>query len=185
MAHLTASVEYGVHCLLWLAVAGDAPRSGPDLAAFEGVSPHFMAKVLMKLQKGGIVRSVGGVKGGYVLARPPEAITLLEVVDAIEGRKPLFECQEIRQGCVLFEGSPPDWVTGSVCSIHVAMLRAEKAMRESLRAETIADIAQAVQRKAPAPVTPPVRQWFDDRAAARLPGAARRKRNNTMEAGRD
>ncbi len=62
---------------------------------FQGISPSFVAKIFPKLEKAGIVRSSEGVRGGYLLARAPEEISVLEVVDAIEGRKPLFDCQEI------------------------------------------------------------------------------------------
>jgi Rrf2 family protein len=168
MAHLTVSVEYGLHCLLWLSVAGDKPRSGRDLAAFESIPPSFLAKILSKLQKAGIVRSTEGVRGGYVLNRTPNEITLLEVVDAIEGRKPLFECQGIRSRCALFGGNPPVWVTGSVCSIHAAMLKAEKAMRDSLKNETLADIGRSVGRKAPTGLPEKARRWFDERSVAKM-----------------
>src|SRR5215469_16144769 len=99
MAHLTASVEYGIHCLLLLAGAGDQPASGRDLAEFQGVSPSFVAKIFSRLEKAGIVTASEGIRGGYRLARPPEQITILAIVDAIEGKKPLFECQEIRGRC--------------------------------------------------------------------------------------
>lgn len=87
MAHMTVSVEYGLHCLLGLIDAGDAPRSARDLALFQGISPSFAAKIFAKLEKAGIVRAAEGVRGGYRLARPAHAISVLELVDAIEGRK--------------------------------------------------------------------------------------------------
>jgi Rrf2 family protein len=167
MAHLTASVEYAVHSLLWLALADGEPRSGPDLATFQGISPSFVAKILMKLKKAGIVRSVEGLRGGYQLARDPDTLSILEIVDAVEGRKPLFDCQEVRRNCVLFGSSPPKWATEGVCAVHVAMLKAEKAMRDSLASETLAEIAQTAGRKFPSSFTEPTKRWFDDRIVAR------------------
>ena len=76
MAHLTASVEYGLHCLLGLIDAGEVPRSARDLATFQGVSPTFAAKIFAKLEKAGIVVAAEGVRGGYRLARAPEAISM-------------------------------------------------------------------------------------------------------------
>ncbi|WP_144035857.1 RrF2 family transcriptional regulator, partial [Sphingopyxis bauzanensis] len=149
MAHLTASVEYGIHGLLALIDADHQPRSARDIASFEGISPTFVSKIFAKLEKAGIVRAAGGVKGGYLLARRPEAISVLALVDAIEGRKPLFECQEIRGRCALFDGKPPDWASRGVCSIHAVMLKAEKAMRDALASETLADISNRLQSKAP------------------------------------
>lgn len=169
MAHLTASVEYGLHCLLTLVDAGPAPRSGKDLALFQGISPAFVAKILAKLEKAGIVRAVEGVRGGYLLARAPDAISVLAIVDAIEGCKPLFECQEIRTRCPLFGDEPPVWASRGVCSIHAVMLKAEKAMRDALASETLADIAGQVERKAPADFGAETKIWFDQRIAARRP----------------
>ncbi|SBV31897.1 Transcriptional regulator, BadM/Rrf2 family [uncultured Sphingopyxis sp.] len=172
MAHLTASVEYGLHCLLGLIDAGEAPRSARDLATFQGVSPTFAAKIFAKLEKAGIVVAAEGVRGGYRLARSPETISVLELVDAIEGRKPLFECQEIRTRCPLFEGDAPDWATRGVCSIHAVMLKAEKAMRDALASETLADIGGRLERKAPSEFGADTRAWFERRIAARRTGSS-------------
>ena len=55
-----------------------------------------------------------------------------QIIDAIEGHKPLFECQEIRQRCAVFDTAAPDWATSGVCGVHQVMLKAEKAMRDEL-----------------------------------------------------
>ena len=93
MAHLGSSVEYGLHCLLWLVDPMAGPASSRDLAELQGVSPSFIAKIFPRLEKAGIVEASEGVRGGYRLARPANEITVLDVVDAIEGKKPLFDCQ--------------------------------------------------------------------------------------------
>ena len=167
MAHITASVEYGIHSLLWLAASDAAPVSSRDLAEFQGLSPSFIAKIFPKLEKAGIVKASEGVRGGYVLAKAPEEISVLEIVDAIEGHKPLFDCLEIRGRCVVFGDNPPAWATAGVCSIHAVMLRAEKAMRESLASQSLASIGQAVGRKAPADFADEVRNCLQARVVAR------------------
>lgn len=168
MAHLTVSVEYGIHSLLWLSGAGDAPMSCRDLAEFQDLSPSFLAKIFAKLEKAGIVKASEGVRGGYLLARSPEDISFLDIIDAIEGRKPLFDCQEIRGRCAVFGDAPPAWATNGVCSIHAVMLRAEKAMRDSLAERTLADVGRAVARKAPPEFPDEVRSWIDDRIGNRV-----------------
>lgn len=166
MAHLTASVEYGLHCLLWL--AGSAtPLSSRDLAEFQGISPSFVAKIFPKLEKAGIVQALEGVRGGYLLAKTPESISVLDVVDAIEGRKPLFDCQEIRGRCAVFGNRPPGWATAGTCAIHAVMLRAEKAMRDSLASQSLADVAHILDRKAPPDFSNDVRDWLEDRIKSR------------------
>ena len=126
MAYIGTGVEYGLHCLLWLVEQPPGPPSSRDLAALQGFSPSFVAKILPKLEKAGILTASEGLRGGYRLARPADQVSVLDVVDAIEGQKPLFDCQEVRERCVLFGSEPPAWATGGVCSIHAVMLRAER-----------------------------------------------------------
>lgn len=176
MAHMTASVEYGLHSLLWM-VDGTEPLSSRDLAEFQNLSPTFLAKIFAKLEKAGIVTATEGVRGGYVLARPAGEISFLEVVDAIEGKKPLFDCQQIRGGCALFGDNPPRWATRGVCSVHAVMLRAEKAMREELAGQSLADLGQAVASKAPAEFGGEVQTWLGNRLRER----GRRKGRKEMQ----
>lgn len=171
MAHLTASTEYGLHCLLWLGDAAAAPLSSRDLAELQGLSPTFLAKIFAKLEKAGIVRATEGVRGGYVLTRPADQISVLDVVDAIEGRKPLFDCQEIRGRCALFGEAPPSWAMRGTCAVHAVMLQAEKAMRDALAKQSLADIGQTFARKAPPEFAGDVQNWID----ARLGERGRRK----------
>lgn len=170
MAHMTVSVEYGIHCLLWLANSGDKPLSSRDLAELQGISPSFLAKIFPKLEKAGIVEASEGVRGGYRLARAPEKISVLHVIDAIEGDKPLFDCQEIRGRCAVFGETPPGWAMAGVCAIHAVMLKAEKAMRDELAAHSIAKLAATFNRKAPTEFATQVQDWMIERVGARKPG---------------
>lgn len=163
MAHLGSGVEYGLHCLLWLVESGSKPASSRDLAELQGVSPSFLAKVFQKLEKAGIVKASEGIRGGYVLSRQPRRISVLEVVDAIEGDKPLFECQEVRGRCALFGDQPPAWSVQGVCAIHSVMLRAEKVMRSELQQITLDELAETVRGKAPSAFFVEVRSWLDSR----------------------
>lgn len=167
MAHLTASVEYSVHSLVCLAASPEAPLSSRDLADFQGISPSPLAEIFPKLEKAGIVRVPDGGRDRYVLAKSPEDITILEIVDAVEGKKRLFECEEIRGRCAIFRKNPPGWATGGLCAIHAAILRAENAMRESLASQTLGDIMQTLGRKIPPEFSFPdeTRKWLDERAA--------------------
>ncbi|MGR9093352.1 MAG: RrF2 family transcriptional regulator [Gammaproteobacteria bacterium] len=177
MAFITSSVEYGVHCLLWLVDSDCGQPSSRDLAALQGVSPSFVAKIFPKLEKAGIVRAAQGVRGGYRLARKPADISVLDIVDAIEGDKPLFDCREIRGRCAVFGDRAPQWATNGVCAIHAAMLRAEQALRDSLAAESLASLAATVARKAPSGFASEVRSWLHEQAAGRALGKTSRPRN--------
>lgn len=167
MAHITSSVEYGIHCLLWLVDSGCGQPSSRDLAELQGISPSFVAKIFPKLEKAGIVQASAGVRGGYRLARAPEQVTLLDIVDAIEGHKPLFECAEIRDRCAVYADNPPQWATQGVCAIHAVMLQAEEAMRERLARETLATLATTVERKAPPAFFGEVQDWFKEKSRSR------------------
>ena len=56
-----------------------------QLAAVEAVPPNFLAQILGALREGGVVTSKRGIQGGYALARPPEQITLYDIMQAIDG----------------------------------------------------------------------------------------------------
>src|SRR5215212_9810885 len=136
---MSAGVEWALHCTVLLAVlkpTGTLP--GRALAQFHGVSESYLLKHMQALTKAGICESVSGPTGGYRLAREPGEITLLDVVEAIEGTEPAFRCDEIRQrGPTAL--APCTYTVQ--CGIHTIMLEAEVAWRQSLRARTLADLA--------------------------------------------
>lgn len=185
MSHITTSVEYGIHCLLWMIGSETTPLSTRDLAELQVISPTFLAKIFTKLEKAGIVRASEGVRGGYVLAKAPENISFLEVVEAIDGRKPLFDCQDIRGQCPLFGKDPaPAWVMRGVCAVHAGMLRAEKSMRDALKSQTLGDAAEAYNQVAPDAFNVEVAKWIENRVANRVRRPASKKRSRAAKPGR-
>lgn len=174
MSHVSAGVEYGLHCLLFLtpAFGREQEASVRDLAELQGVPHEFLAKLFTKLAKAGLLTASEGARGGFALAKSPAEITVLEVVEAIDGKKPLFECREIRSRCAVFDAdSPPAWAARGVCSIHAVMLAAEQRMREELAASTLADLAARSVAKAPASFARNVAAWLEDRTPARRSGS--------------
>lgn len=158
---------------MWLSDTDDA-LSSRDLAELQGISPAFLAKILPKLEKAGIVSASEGVRGGYRLARPAEDISFLDIVDAIEGEKPLFDCQEVRGRCAIFRDGPPAWATTGVCAIHAVMLQAEQSMRDALASQSLASVHAKFNRKAPPSYAGEVQQWIAERLNARRPGRTAR-----------
>ncbi|MGE0622101.1 MAG: Rrf2 family transcriptional regulator [Pseudomonadales bacterium] len=178
MPHISRGVEYALHCLLHLTDSEDphAP-SALELAEFQGVPKAFVAKLFTRLEKAGLVRSAMGAHGGFSLARPPREISVLDVVEAVDGSKPLFQCTEVRRNCVLFaDGAPPAAVSG-VCAIHQVMLDADKAMRAELANRTLHDIGSTVARKIPVRHLVEGRDWFHARAVERTAGRTGGKRS--------
>ena len=175
MNHFGVAVEYALHVVLQLAMfAPDKSPSAKALAEFLGVPPAYLAKIMTQLDKAGLVVASEGKGGGYRLARPAQEITFLDVADAIEGRKSLFECTEVRLRCVLYGGKPPK-PTG-LCGIHAVMLAAERGMREQLAATTVADILRPLQTKAHPIMSAAARQWFEDHAVKSFARSKARRR---------
>ncbi len=178
MSHFGSAVEQALHCLLFLVDRGDGGvPSARDLAEFQGVSASFVAKHFTKLEKPGIVESGEGVRGGFRLARPASEISVLEVVDAIEGEKPLFRCRDIRRDCVLFDDDPPKWATRGVCAIHGVMIEAERKMRETLAGVSLNDLAERSNKKIPNAFLASAGSWFEARQVER--GAVPRKQKQS------
>lgn len=169
MSFISTGVEYGLHCLLYLTqpASGTPGASVRDLAEMQGIPADYAAKLFTRLAKAGLVAATEGVRGGFALARPAQDITVLDVVNAIDGDKPLFECREIRAQCVLFDESAPAWATRGTCAIHAVMQAAEHSMREQLKQHTLADLAARADAKAPASHRHQVVEWFAGRMANR------------------
>jgi Rrf2 family protein len=139
---MSEGVEWGLHCCLTLAWVGDEePVPTAKLAAWFDLPPAYLNKRLQALVRAGILGSTPGARGGFRLARPPERITLMDVVTAIEGPDDVFRCTEIRQRG---EGAgAPAREFQRACGIATAMRRAELAWRRELAAQTLADIMAA------------------------------------------
>jgi Rrf2 family protein len=136
---LSDGVEWAVHCAVLLAgLEPSATLPGKALAEYHGVSESYLLKHLKALVAAGLLESVPGPRGGYRLARGAAEITLLDVVQAIDGTQPAFRCTEIRQrGPSAVE---PCAYRGP-CVINKAMLNAEAAWRQALAQQTLAALA--------------------------------------------
>ena len=157
---LSEGVEWGLHCVSILAaLPSGATLPTRSLAQYHGLSETYLSKHLQALTNAHIIESLPGPKGGYRLTRSPKEITLLEIVEAIDGREPLFRCMEIRQqGPLALELK----MYRIPCGIHVAMARAEKAWREALRSQTLAGIVTQYQRDVEPEQQRRSEQWVAD-----------------------
>lgn len=153
---LSSGVEWGLHCCVVLSQAS-APVPASTLAEYHGVSPTYLAKHLQALSRAGLVRSTPGQVGGYVLTREPAQITLLDVVQAVDGPAPAFRCTEIRQRGPL--AAPRESCT-KPCAIARAMATAEQAWRAALREVSIADLAADVDADTDGTALPQLREWL-------------------------
>ena len=136
-----------------------------DLADLHGISIEYLETIFRKLRHAEIVATVEESGGGFVLARPPEKISFLDVVVAIDGRNPLFECKNVRFRCAVFRGNAPGWATKGLCAIHAVMMEAEASMRAVLASRTLADLASRVAAKAPPTFVDDISNWLARRVA--------------------
>ena len=116
---ITSLQEYGLRCVYQLACGGDSyPQNITAIAKKEGISPDYVGKILFQLRKSKIVRSVRGVKGGYILTRSPEQLKIGEVMRALS-EKPV-RMGKIRQDlCGQFPGSEKKCIHLSRCSLRM------------------------------------------------------------------
>lgn len=106
---ITRQADYAVRAVLYLAEQGEAGRAPTSRIAQEmRIPPSFLAKIVSQLSVAGVVQTSRGARGGVALAREPKDITLLEVIEAIDGPITLNECVPDRSACIF----------GEDCTVH-------------------------------------------------------------------
>jgi Rrf2 family protein len=81
---LSQTVEYALRAAVYLAGQGGAPQTNEQISTATKVPAAYLSKVMQSLNRGGLVQSQRGVGGGFLLARTPEELTILEVVNAVD-----------------------------------------------------------------------------------------------------
>jgi Rrf2 family protein len=143
---LSEGVEWGLHCCVLLAVMPErAALPTGRLAEFNGVPEAYLAKHLQAMSRDGVLTAGRGPRGGYRLARPPADISVLDVVEAVDGEEPAFQCLEIRRRG---PAAVPARDYRTMCGIHRVMVEADGAWRARLSRTSIADLAAGVARDA-------------------------------------
>lgn len=142
---LSQGVEWGLHCAVLLAQAPEGVSlSRHRLAQHYGLPEMYLAKHLQAMVKAGLLQATPGPRGGFRLARPAESITVLQVVEAIEGTAAPFVCQEIRRRGT--GGLPAEECAGP-CAISSVMSSAHQAWRDSLASVTVASVEAGLPRR--------------------------------------
>ncbi|MEC4569774.1 RrF2 family transcriptional regulator [Streptomyces virginiae] len=147
---MSEGVEWALHSCVNLAWSGpDRAVSAARLAAWHDLPAAYLNKQLQALARAGILTSSPGPRGGFRLARPLAAISLMDVVAAVEGPEEAFRCMEIhRQGPGA--GDPAaEGADAADCAVAHAMTRAELAWRRALAAQNLDEIRQQAERQAP------------------------------------
>lgn len=108
---LTSAGDYAIRSMMYIAARPNGSRVlRSEIAEAQSIPSSFMAKILRGLVRAGLLRSSRGIHGGFLLARPPEEINLLEVLEAVEGPLSLTDCVPDPAGCDFSETCPASTV---------------------------------------------------------------------------
>jgi Rrf2 family protein len=123
--------RYGLRTLMDVAVhQADGPVNLHDIAERQGISSKYLWQIVNLLKTAGFVRGMRGPKGGYLLLRAPEAITLLDVIQILEGPISLVECVDDSTYCARTND----------CVAHSVWAEVSQAVRDALARVTLAEI---------------------------------------------
>ncbi|MHB0924123.1 MAG: RrF2 family transcriptional regulator [Bellilinea sp.] len=109
---ITRQADYALRAMIFLSKLEQNERAATSLIAEEQkIPPSFLAKIISQLSIAGLIHTSRGARGGVSLARSPENISILEVVEAIDGPLTLNECTHAEDGCPFGEDCPirPVW----------------------------------------------------------------------------
>ncbi|OGN97980.1 MAG: hypothetical protein A2Z71_08225 [Chloroflexi bacterium RBG_13_50_21] len=112
MMQITRQADYAVRAMVYLAQLGPKERAATGLIAQEkSIPPSFLAKIVSQLSVAGLLQTSRGARGGVSLAKPAEEISLLDVVEAIDGPILLNDCVADQSACKFDESCPlkPVW----------------------------------------------------------------------------
>jgi Rrf2 family protein len=132
------TVEYALRAVVQLASAGEEPQTTEQIARATKVPQAYLSKVLQSLVQAGIVRSQRGIGGGMALVRPPAALTILEVVNAVDPIRRIRSC-------------PLELAAHGVrlCPLHRRVDNALAMVEEAFRSTTLKEILDEPSESVP------------------------------------
>lgn len=131
---LTTRSRYGLRAITYIAKNEDQDRPTPlsELAGELILSDAYLEQLLRLLKKKDLVRSVRGVKGGYVLSRPAEEISVIEILNVLEGEFWLADCA--------ISGDCPKGISN--CSTRLVINKMNEAIYKSLEGVSLKDLVE-------------------------------------------
>ena len=127
---VSAKVDYALRAMTELAVVSPSLMTAEQLATAQKIPPKFLESILAQLRNGGLVASQRGAEGGYRLAKPPEEISIADVIRELEG--PIATVR----------GARPDELeyAGAASNLRDIWLELRSQMRGVLEQTTLADL---------------------------------------------
>lgn len=102
-----ARAQYAIRAMTNLALRPDRTATSADIAQAESIPAKYLEGIMSRLKAAGLVESARGKNGGYTMALDPFRITMLQVVEAVEGRVRPVSCVDGTEVCGLFPGCHP------------------------------------------------------------------------------
>ncbi len=132
--HITLEADYAVRIMQVLCKAGNVRIDAREISKRAFVTQSFTLKILRKLAAAELVRSFKGTRGGYIAARAPQDITLLEVIEAIEGTYHFSRCLQQDHVCTMG--------TSGICSCQRVFEKITDSVRMQLKNNTFKDLME-------------------------------------------
>jgi Rrf2 family protein len=124
---ITRETDYAVRTVLYLARERDLIASVAEVAQAMHIPKSFLAKIVQRLVRNHVLVSMRGVKGGFRLAKKPSEISLLDIMDAIQGPAGINVCAIDEKRCKM----------SAVCTVHPVWVQIRKEVEKKLKRETI------------------------------------------------
>lgn len=134
--YLFRQVDYAIRCLIYLTRTRDRLATKGEIAKATSAPDLFVAKILQQLVRAGVVASTRGVHGGFVLARNPTTLSLLDVIDITQAKVAPRPCVLDPRACPLRE----------TCPVHPVWMKIHRATERELRKVTFASLARQAAR---------------------------------------
>ena len=119
---ITRETDYAIRCVLHLSKDPDKVIMVDSIARDKKIPKSFLAKILQKLSKAGIVKSFRGVNGGYQLDKHPSEVSLLNIIESIEGPVVMNECAMNKKICDMSDS----------CTVHPVWVKIRKVVEGAL-----------------------------------------------------
>ena len=140
MLRLSKLTDYATVILSFMARDNTQVHAAMEIASVTGIALPTVSKILKLLVNGKLLISTRGAKGGYVLARAPEKISIAAVISVLEGPIALTECSISQQGCEQASG----------CEIRGNWSLINQTIHNALESVTLADMIRPVRSQDPA-----------------------------------
>mgnify|MGYP001112395268 CR=1 FL=1 len=135
---LSTRTRYGTKALLDIAQHSDRGLVRlQDIAKRLEISEDYLEHILISLKVAGLIRSIRGARGGFVMAKPPSEIRLDEVIQVLEGKIALVECI----------GDPEVCSRADVCVTHILWQEVTSAMTQVLKSTTLQDLVERQEKE--------------------------------------